>query len=95
VAGTSPIFTAGKKGKFYNGANGHFLLCRANSQKLANGDRGNYWDSLYVAQVVLRMHVLLFGTLPNFYWGNQQFNWGKIFDKVLNWQLTVPQWEVK
>jgi len=28
-----PLFFRGQKRKFYNGANGQFLLCHANSQK--------------------------------------------------------------
>jgi len=40
---TIPYFFMGQRRKFYNGANGHFLLCRTNSQKPASGDRENYW----------------------------------------------------
>jgi len=29
--------------KLYSGAYGHFLVCFLNSQKPADGDRGNYW----------------------------------------------------
>ena len=40
----SPPFFSGakKKQKNDNGANGHFMLCEAKSQKPPNGDRGNY-----------------------------------------------------
>jgi len=50
------------------------------------------------------MHILVLGTLPigadpNFYRGAEKCNFGKIFDRVLNWWLTIPErmgiWEMK
>jgi len=39
LAEPSSIFSGAKKTNIYNGANGHFLLCRTDSQKPANGER--------------------------------------------------------
>jgi len=49
----------------------------------------------YVAYVVLTNARIDFGgrTLPYFYRGQETIILGKIFDKILNWRLTIPQRE--
>jgi len=42
---------------------------------------------IYVAQLT---HVLVLGSLPNFYGQKGQF-WANFCDKVWNWWLTIPQ----
>jgi len=54
---------------------------------------------IYVAQVVLTNARVGFGNPPPIFTRGKNCNFGKIFDKVLNWRLTVPQgegiWEIK
>lgn len=49
---------------------------------------------IYVAQVVVTNARLVFmWTLPNFLLGAKMTIFGKIFDKVLTWRLTVHKWK--
>jgi len=54
---------------------------------------------MYVAQVLLaNAHISFWGTLSDIYRVKND-NFCKIFDKILNWRLTVPQpegiWEIE
>ena len=76
-------FFKGLKRKFFIGANGHFFLWET-----CQWSRGNCW--VYVAKMVLtNAHGFVAKTAIL----------GNIFDKILTWQLTVPQregiWEIK
>ena len=59
----------GEGWKFYESANGYFLVCHDNSQKLPNGDWENYWRYM--------SHGWFLGT-PNFYRG-KNVNCGQHF----------------
>jgi len=80
-----PILFRGQKTKFYNGANGHILLCNANSQNPAKGDRGII--GIYIAQLVLTNTRVVLGIIPNFIQGGMSIL-VNIFDHVWNWRLT-------
>jgi len=86
----SPIFCSGKNPKLYNGAYGQFLLCFPNSQKPANGDRGNYREYMSHNGFSLT-HVLVLGGPSPIFTGAKNSIFGNIFDNIRNCRPTTPK----
>jgi len=87
LVGPSPIFSEAKKRKFYNGANGHVLLCdvniSVNSERLANGDQRNYLGYLSHRWFSI-MHVLVSGGPSLIFTGGKNGNFGQHFRQDSN-----------